>query len=112
MLERAPELEVAGCRPSIFARVRVAAKKDGTLVAWESNSWGTGGPGAAGAPPMPYVLKDIPNRRLEHTNIPPNIGPAPAGAAPNHPQGCLVPLSPLENPPPTLPIHSHATLLN
>src|SRR5258708_15625737 len=97
MLERAPELEVAGCRPPIFARVRVAAKKDGTLVAWESNSWGTGGRGAAGAPPMPYVLKDIPNRRLQHTNIRTNIGPARAWRAPNHPQGCLVTMSALED---------------
>src|SRR5258708_26115113 len=97
MLERAPELEVAGCRPSIFARVRVAAKKDGTLVAWESNSWGTGGPGAAGAPPMPYVLKDIPNRRLQHTNIRTNIGPAPPWAPPNPPPGCLRTMSALED---------------
>src|SRR6185437_10502535 len=43
MLERAPELEVAGCRPSGYAHVRVGAKKDGTLLAWESESWGTGG---------------------------------------------------------------------
>ncbi len=96
MLERAPELEVAGCRPSIFAKVRVGAKKDGTLVAWESNSWGTGGPGAAGAPPMPYVV-NIPNLRKQHTNIRTNIGPARAWRAPNHPQGCLVTMSALED---------------
>jgi len=36
MLERAPELEVAGARPSVFARVKVGAKKDGTITAWES----------------------------------------------------------------------------
>ena len=51
MLERAPELEVAGCRPSAHARVKVGAKKDGTLLAWESESWGTGGPGGGGPRP-------------------------------------------------------------
>ena len=32
MLERDAELEVAGCRPSAFAKVKVGAKKDGTLT--------------------------------------------------------------------------------
>src|SRR2546428_2568358 len=43
MLERNAELMVAGSRPSAFAQVKVGAKKDGTLIAWESKSWGTGG---------------------------------------------------------------------
>src|SRR5581483_5778787 len=43
MLDRKPELETAGCRPSAYARVKVGAKKDGTLLAWESYSWGSGG---------------------------------------------------------------------
>src|SRR5947208_11712778 len=33
MLERDTELKVAGARPSAYARVKVAAKKDGTVVA-------------------------------------------------------------------------------
>src|SRR5205807_3570047 len=56
MLERDAELEVAGARPSAYARVKVAAKRDGTLVAWQSESWGTGGPGGGGMPPIPYVF--------------------------------------------------------
>jgi xanthine dehydrogenase YagR molybdenum-binding subunit len=96
MLERAPELEVAGCRPSAFARVKVGAKKDGTLTAWQSDSWGTGGPGGGGAPPMPYVL-NIPNQRKQHTAIATNIGPARAWRAPNHPQGCLITMSAIED---------------
>ncbi|HEY6351181.1 MAG TPA: xanthine dehydrogenase family protein molybdopterin-binding subunit [Candidatus Angelobacter sp.] len=89
MLERDAELEVAGCRPSAFARVKVGAKKDGTLLAWESHSWGTGGPGGGGAPPMPYVM-NIPNQRKQHIAVSTNIGPARAWRAPNHPQGCLI----------------------
>jgi xanthine dehydrogenase YagR molybdenum-binding subunit len=96
MLERAPELEVAGCRPSAHARVKLGAKKDGTLLAWESESWGTGGPGGGGPPPMPYVI-EVPNQRKQHVAVLTNIGPARAWRAPNHPQGCLITMCALED---------------
>src|SRR5882724_558009 len=96
MLERDAELILAGCRPSAFAKVKVGAKKDGTLAAWQSDSWGTGGPGGGGAPPMPYVF-NIPNQRKQHTAVATNIGPARAWRAPNHPQGCLVTMGALED---------------
>ncbi len=96
MLERAPELELAGARPSAYAHVKVGAKKDGTLLAWESESWGTGGPGGGGAPPMPYVVK-IPNQRKSHVAVLTNIGPARAWRAPNHPQGCLITMGALDD---------------
>jgi len=96
MLERDAELEVAGCRPSAFARVKVGAKKDGTLTAWQSDSWGTGGPGGGGAPPMPYVF-NFPNQRKQHVAIATNIGPARAWRAPNHPQGCLITMAAIED---------------
>jgi xanthine dehydrogenase YagR molybdenum-binding subunit len=96
MLERDAELEVAGCRPSAFAKVKVGAKKDGTLTAWQSESWGTGGPGGGGAPPMPYVV-NIPNQRKQHTAVATNIGPARAWRAPNHPQGCLITMSAIDD---------------
>ena len=96
MLERDAELILAGCRPSAFAKVKVGAKKDGTLTAWQSDSWGTGGPGGGGAPPMPYVV-NIPNQRKQHTAIATNIGPARAWRAPNHPQGCLITMSAIED---------------
>ena len=38
MLERDSELKVAGARPSAYARVKAGAKKDGTIVAWQSKS--------------------------------------------------------------------------
>jgi xanthine dehydrogenase YagR molybdenum-binding subunit len=96
MLERAAELEVAGARPSAWARVRIGAKKDGTLTVWESQSWGTGGPGGGGAPPMPYVV-NIPVYRKQHIAVATNIGPARAWRAPNHPQGCLITMSAIED---------------
>jgi len=96
MLERDAELQVAGARPSAFARVKVAAKKDGTITAWQSNSWGTGGPGGGGMPPIPYVFS-IPNQRQEHTAIRNNIGPARAWRAPNHPQAAVLTMCALDD---------------
>jgi len=96
MLERDEELEVAGARPSAFARVKVAASQDGKLLGWESSSWGTGGPGGGGSPPIPYVF-NIPNQRKQHTAVATNIGPARAWRAPNHPQACVLTLCPLDD---------------
>jgi xanthine dehydrogenase YagR molybdenum-binding subunit len=96
MLERNTELMVAGGRPSHYAKVRVAAKKDGTLTAWESDSWSTGGPGGGGMPPIPYVM-EVPNRIMRHTAVATNIGPARAWRAPNHPQACLLTFAALDD---------------
>jgi xanthine dehydrogenase YagR molybdenum-binding subunit len=96
MLERDVELEVAGARPSAYARVKVGAKKDGTLVAWQSNSWGTGGPGGGGMPPIPYVF-NVPNQSKSHTAIRTNQGPARAWRAPSHPQAAAITMCALED---------------
>src|SRR5438876_139617 len=103
MLERDAEVLVAGARPSLFAKVRVAAKKDGTLTAWEAESWGTGGIQGAGTPPLPYVFGGtttkggIPNQNRKHTAVACNIGGARAWRAPNHPQACLVTMGALDD---------------
>jgi xanthine dehydrogenase YagR molybdenum-binding subunit len=96
MLERDAELMVAGSRPSAYARVKVGAKKDGTIVAWESESWGSGGPGGANSPPYPYVF-GIPNRKTKHNSITTNVGPQRAWRAPNHPQAALITMGALED---------------
>lgn len=95
-LERSAELMVAGARPSAYAKVKVGAKKDGTLTAWQSESWSTGGIGGGNAPPMPYVF-NVPNQRKQHTALVNNIGSARAWRAPSHPQGCLITMSALED---------------
>jgi xanthine dehydrogenase YagR molybdenum-binding subunit len=95
MNDRDVELMVAGARPSTFAKVKVGAKNDGTLTAWESTSWGTGGLTGGGAPPIPYVWR-IPHRR-NHTAVNTNIGAARAWRAPNHPQACYVTMCALED---------------
>jgi xanthine dehydrogenase YagR molybdenum-binding subunit len=96
MLERAAELQVAGARPSAYAHVLVAAKKDGTITGWQSESWGTGGPGGGGQPPIPYIF-EIPNKRTQNTGVVNNIGPARAWRAPNHPQACLITMAALDD---------------
>jgi xanthine dehydrogenase YagR molybdenum-binding subunit len=96
MLERDGELMVAGARPSHFAKVRLAAKKDGTITAWESDSWSTGGPTGGGKPPIPYVL-NIPNQVTRHTAVSTNIGPARAWRAPNHPQAAVLTMCALDD---------------
>jgi len=96
MLERDHELEVAGARPSAYARVKVAAKRDGTLVAWQSDSWGTGGPGGTGPPPLPYIF-EIPHQRKQHTSIRTNQGPARAWRAPSHPQAAVITMGALDD---------------
>jgi xanthine dehydrogenase YagR molybdenum-binding subunit len=98
MLDRAEELQVAGCRPSAYARVKLAAKKDGTLTAWDSFGWGTGGPGGGGSPPIPYLIRErVPNYRTQWTAVVNNIGPARAWRAPNHPQACLITMAALDD---------------
>ncbi len=96
MLERDQEQIGAGSRPSIYAKVRVGAKKDGTLTAWASESWGTGGPQPSGNPNLPYVVRP-PDRRRVHTAVMTNTGPARAWRAPNHPQMCLITMAALED---------------
>lgn len=90
MLERDQELSTAGCRPSIHARVKLGAKRDGTLVAWESDSWGTSGPQPGGNAQLPYIFRDHIPYHTKHTSVQTNIGPARAWRAPNHPQWCAV----------------------
>ena len=97
MLERDAELMVAGARPSIFARVKIGAKKDGTITAWESQTWGTGGMGNLNfVGNLPYVLK-VENRKEVFNVIGTNNGPQRAWRAPNHPQACLITMSAFED---------------
>src|ERR1019366_1467650 len=96
MLERDAEQEVAGMRPSGFARVKIAAAQDGKLVAWESRSWGTGGVGGGGTPPLPYIF-EIPNQRKQNIAIVTNQGSARAWRAPNHPQAAAITMTAIED---------------
>jgi xanthine dehydrogenase YagR molybdenum-binding subunit len=81
-LERDAELFVAGVRPSHFARIKVGAKKDGTLTAWEHQSWSTGGPGwrGHGAASIRAQHSETIARSIRRSQ--PNTGPQRAWRAP------------------------------
>jgi xanthine dehydrogenase YagR molybdenum-binding subunit len=96
MLERHAEQEVAGCRPSAYAHVKLGAMKDGTLTAWQSDSWSTGGISGGSEPPLPYLF-NIPNQRRNHTQVVNHIGNARSMRAPHHPQACLLTMCALDD---------------
>jgi xanthine dehydrogenase YagR molybdenum-binding subunit len=87
-LDRATELTIAGNRPSLFAKVKLGAKKDGTMTVWQSESWATGGIRGAGLPAgqLPYIFRGVPNKRMTHTSVGVNAAEERAWRAPNNPQ--------------------------
>jgi xanthine dehydrogenase YagR molybdenum-binding subunit len=89
MLDRKEEHLDSGNRPAAWAKVRAGVSADGRLVAFDGQSWGTGGAGAASGFPLPYVY-DFPNRKRSHTDVYINAGLQRAMRAPGHPQGCFV----------------------
>ena len=99
MLERAQELMVAGGRPSDYGKIKIGAKRDGTLVAYESETWSTGGIAGRGSPPVPYVYNNEERlaQKARHLNVSTNIGPARAWRAPNHPQAAVLTMCPMED---------------
>ena len=98
-LDRAPELTIAGVRPSLFGKVKLAASRDGKLMAWDSQTWMTGGfvGGGINADLLPYVFRNVPNRRINHTAVAVNAGTSRAWRAPNHPQLCVVTQSAMDD---------------
>jgi xanthine dehydrogenase YagR molybdenum-binding subunit len=96
LLERDAELTVAGDRPSAYAEIEVGATADGKLTAWSSKSWGSGGLGGSGSPPLPYVFQ-IPDRRHRHSSVVTNTASSRAWRAPNHPQACFLTLTALDD---------------
>jgi xanthine dehydrogenase YagR molybdenum-binding subunit len=98
-LDRETELSIAGNRPSAFGNIKVGAKKDGTITAWQSDTWASGGIGGGNmnAQLFPYVFSKVPNRRINHTAVSLNTGGARAWRAPNHPQASYLTCSALED---------------
>jgi xanthine dehydrogenase YagR molybdenum-binding subunit len=87
-LDRATELTIAGNRPSFYARIKTAAKKDGAMTVWDAETWGTGGFGGINLPSgqFPYVFRKVPNVRFRHTSVSVNAAQQRAWRAPNNPQ--------------------------
>jgi xanthine dehydrogenase YagR molybdenum-binding subunit len=84
MLERDEEHAAGGNRPSGYAKVKAAADKDGKLVAFDAETYSSGG-----RYPLPYVYAPA-NRRRKHWDLNLNAGRARAFRGPGHPQAALV----------------------
>ena len=126
MLDRKEEHLATGNRPSAAARVKVGVAADGTITAFDAESWGTGGAGAASGFPLPYIYLP-PNRRRSHKDVFINTGQQRPMRAPGHPQASfitemymeeladLVKMDPVEfrikNLPPETPNAMHASYL-
>jgi xanthine dehydrogenase YagR molybdenum-binding subunit len=88
-LDRKEEHLDTGNRPSAYAKIKAGVSADGRLTAFDGQSWGTGGAGAASGFPLPYIYQ-FPNRRRVHTDVYINAGQQRAMRAPGHPQGCFL----------------------
>lgn len=97
MLDRREEMMIGGNRPSGFAKVKVGLQQNGLINAVDAEVWGSGGQGAFRPPPVPYVFTKVPNTRLVGKGIRTNRGGVRAWRAPNHPQGCLITMSALDD---------------
>lgn len=95
-IERDHEQSVAGSRPSAWATIKAGADADGKVVAWISDSWGSGGLPGTGTVPLPYVFEP-PNRRHVHTSVPTHFAGSRAWRAPNHPQAAFLTMSVMED---------------
>ncbi len=93
LLTRYDEALAAGNRPSSFQKVKLAATRDGKLVAYEMESFGTAGFAAGGATgggagrakfPSPYIYK-VPNTRVKQAGVAINAGAGRAFRAPGNP---------------------------
>ena len=87
MLDRKEEHLAGGNRPSSTSKIKAGVAADGTCVAFDAESHGTGGAGVGAGFPIPYIYT-FPNRRRRHKDVYTNAGPARAMRAPGHPQGC------------------------
>jgi xanthine dehydrogenase YagR molybdenum-binding subunit len=96
-LDRAEEVTTAGNRPSAYAKVKIGIDKDGKIVAYTCDSYGTPGIGnSATVGPLPYVYP-FPNFSAKHTMVRLNTGKLQAMRAPGHPQSCLLTDCPLDD---------------
>lgn len=92
-LSREETYLTAGNRPPAVMRLKIGAKKDGTLTALDFHGIGTGGAYPAGGTSLlDFLVRDLyacPNVRTETVDAFVNAGPARPFRAPGHPQGAF-----------------------
>ncbi len=85
MLDREEEMLCTGNRPSSFQKIKVGAKKDGTLTAFQMEAFGSAGVGSGAGVPQPYIYY-FPNWKVRQQDVFINAGPGAPMRAPGHPQ--------------------------
>jgi xanthine dehydrogenase YagR molybdenum-binding subunit len=90
MLNRKEEHLITGNRPSAYARIKAGADASGRFVAFDAETWGTGGAGQGAGFSVPYRVYAFPAWRQRHRDVYINAGPQRAMRAPGHPQSCFV----------------------
>ncbi len=89
MLDRRQEHIVCN-RPDSHQKLKIGAKKDGTLTAISLTSYGTAGVGTGAGTAGPATnMYSCPNLLTEEYDVFINAGPGAAFRAPGHPQGCF-----------------------
>ena len=89
MLDRRQEHIVCN-RPDSHQKLKIGAKRDGTLTAIELVSYGTAGVGTGAGTAGPATnMYTCPNLLTEEYDVFVNAGPGAAFRAPGHPQGCF-----------------------
>jgi xanthine dehydrogenase YagR molybdenum-binding subunit len=88
MLDRREEHVSVGNRPSSLQRLKLGARRDGTVTALQVESFGTGGVAAgAGVGFAHTAMYAIPNLSVEHYDVFTDAGPCAAFRAPGQVQG-------------------------
>ena len=87
MLDRVGEHTTGGNRPSSLQKVRAGVRKDGKIVAYEVNAWGSGGVTARGNGVANPVIYDVGEKFKQETSVFTHGGPAVAMRSPAWPQG-------------------------
>lgn len=90
MLDRKDEHLSVGNRPDSVQRLRIGAKRDGTLTAIQLEAYGTAGTGTgAGCGGPAQNMYTCGAVSTEESDVFTHAGPAAAFRAPGHPQGCF-----------------------
>jgi xanthine dehydrogenase YagR molybdenum-binding subunit len=87
MLDRVGEHTTGGNRPASLQKVRAGVRKDGKIVAYEVDAYGTGGVTARGNGVANPVIYDVGEKFKQETTVFTNGGPATAMRSPSWPQG-------------------------
>lgn len=89
MLTRRDE-HSAGIRPSSSGTVKIAATKEGKIVAVSGTTQASPGVGGSARVLIPYVYKEIPNQKSSFLVVRLNHHETRAYRAPGHPQSCYI----------------------